>query len=147
MEVFAVGGREGCVVRRAAAGKQKSAYNYGSAFARAAEADTPAGRTVFVSGTAAIDAEGRTCFLDDPAGQIDMTIRNVQAVLADCGCSARDAVQAIAYSKTPAIAERFARDYASAVPWPWVSVVGDVCRDDLLFEVEVTAARPEEKQG
>ena len=37
-----------------------SAYEYGSAFARATVTMTPAGRTIFVSGTAAIDANGAT---------------------------------------------------------------------------------------
>ncbi|MGD0091737.1 MAG: hypothetical protein ABSE73_17620, partial [Planctomycetota bacterium] len=40
------------------AGNQRSAYDYGSAFSRAAMARTPGGETVFVSGTAAINAQG-----------------------------------------------------------------------------------------
>ena len=51
-----------------AAGNQNSAFRYGSAFSRAAKAATPAGETVYVSGTAAIDAEGRTQHIGDPAG-------------------------------------------------------------------------------
>jgi hypothetical protein len=70
-----------------------------------------------------------------------MTLDNVQAVLADSACGAGDVVQAMAYCKTPAIAAQFARDFQAALAWPWVVIVGDVCRDDLLFEVEVTAAR------
>jgi enamine deaminase RidA (YjgF/YER057c/UK114 family) len=128
-----------CIVRHAADGRQRSAFEYGSAFARSATADTPAGRTVFVSGTAAIDEQGRTCFVGDAAGQMGMTFRCVMAVLRDRGCTAADVVQAIAYCKTPAIAADFHRTWGAEVPWPWVTVVGDVCRNDLLFEVEVTA--------
>ena len=148
MELFAVSGPGGCILRRPAAGRQKSAFHYGSAFARAAEALTPAGRTVFVSGTAAIDEEGRTCFLDDAPGQIRMTLRNVQAVLSDMRCGPSDVVEAIAYCKTPAIAEQFAEELRQAASpakesaaWPWVVIVCDVCRDDLLFEIEATACQ------
>lgn len=139
LDIFAVRGQAGCVKRYPAAGKQRSAYEYGSAFARSAEAVTPGGRTVFVSGTAAIDAAGKTCFLDDADGQIRMTLDNVLAVLSNMGCGPDSVVQAMAYCKTPAVAESFAAKFQHTLAWPWVTVVGDVCRDDLLFEVEVTA--------
>lgn len=139
LEIFAVSGPEGSVKRYAAAGKQRCAYEYGSAFARAAEAHTPAGRTVFVSGTAAIDESGATCHVGDVDGQIRMTIDNVLAVLRDTNCSPRSAVQAIAYCKTVEVAQRFQQKWERELDWPWVTVIGDVCRDDLLFEAEVTA--------
>jgi enamine deaminase RidA (YjgF/YER057c/UK114 family) len=144
LEVFAVksanGARNGeCIVRHAADGQQRSAFEYGSAFARSATADSPAGRTVFVSGTAAIDEEGRTCFVGDARGQIRMTLQCVLAVLKHRGCAPAEVVQAIAYCKTPEIAREFHRNWECELAWPWVMVVGDVCRDDLLFEVEVTA--------
>jgi enamine deaminase RidA (YjgF/YER057c/UK114 family) len=144
LEVFAVRSTDaadpgGCIVRHAADGRQRSAFEYGSAFARSATADTPAGRTVFVSGTAAIDEQGKTCFVGDARGQMRMTLHCVLAVLRDRGCTGPDVVQAIAYCKTPQVAADFRRIWESEIPWPWVTVVGDVCRDDLLFEVEVTA--------
>jgi enamine deaminase RidA (YjgF/YER057c/UK114 family) len=139
LELFAVSGPEGSVKRYAAAGKQRSAYEYGSAFARAAEAHTPAGRTVFVSGTAAIDDAGATCHVGDIDAQIRMTIDNVLAVLRDTNCSPRSAVQAIAYCKNVEVARRFEQQWAGELDWPWITVIGDVCRDDLLFEAEVTA--------
>ncbi len=139
MDLFAVVGPEGSVQRFHAAGKQRSAFEYGSAFARAATAQTPAGQTIFVSGTAAIDAAGATCFVNDIAGQIRMTINNVIAVLRDLGCGSKDVVQAIAYCATPKVAEAFHAGWANKVAWPWLTVHGDVCRDDLLFEVEATA--------
>jgi len=139
LELFAAAGPSAHITRYSASGKQRSAYEYGSAFARAAEMHTPAGRSVFVSGTAAIDASGATCFIDDPKGQIRMTIDNVIAVLRDTNCRPSDVVQAIAYCKTPQVMEIFAAGWKEEVPWPWLTVIGDVCRPDLLFEVEVTA--------
>ena len=51
-----------------AAGEQCSAFAYGSAFARAVVAPTPAGRALLVSGTAAIDPQGIR-FLDFMSGK------------------------------------------------------------------------------
>jgi enamine deaminase RidA (YjgF/YER057c/UK114 family) len=140
LEMFAVSGSAGgCVTRHSAAGKQRSAYEYGSAFARSSEAPTPAGRTVFVSGTAAIDEAGATCFVGDPKGQMRMTMECVLAVLRSARCAPADVVQAIAYCKTPEVAQGFRSTWQDEIQWPWLVVIGDVCRDDLLFEVEVTA--------
>lgn len=141
MEAIAARGPGADIVRLPAAGKQRSAYEYGSAFSRAAEMTTPGGRTVLISGTAAIDAQGHTCFLDDGPRQVGMTIQNVQAVLQQCRCGGPDVVEAIAYCKTPQVAREFAAHRARPAEWPWVVVVGDVCRGDLLFEVEVYACQ------
>ncbi len=139
MDFFAATGHEECIQRHQAAGKQRAAYEYGSAFARAANVVTPSGYTSFVSGTAAIDAAGNTCFLDDAEGQIRMTLENVVAVLADLQCAPDDVVAVIAYCKTPEVETVFRRLFMDTLPWPWVVVLADVCRDDLLFEVEATA--------
>lgn len=139
MDLLAVVGENSVVRRYHAAGKQRSALEYGSAFARAAEVKMPAGRTVFVSGTAAIDEAGATCHLGDAAGQVQMTLENVVAVLRQMDCGPRDVVQAIAYCATPEVKELFESCWASQLPWPWVTLIGDVCRADLLFEVEAAA--------
>ncbi len=130
-----------CVCKHPAAGNQQSAYEYGSSFARAATICTPAGRTVFVSGTAAIDARGATRHVGDVDGQIRMTIDCTNAVLDDLLCPRSDVVQAVAYCKTAEVEARFRRRQAEThmTDWPWLIVRGDICRDDLLFEAEVTA--------
>jgi enamine deaminase RidA (YjgF/YER057c/UK114 family) len=142
LELFAVDGPAGCIKRLAAAGKQRSAYEYGSAFARAAEAQTPAGRTVFVSGTAAIDESGATIHVGDIRAQIACTIENIIAVLRQTDATSDHVVQAIAYCKTPEVVAAFREKWAGGIDWPWVIVIGDVCREDLLFEAEVTACVP-----
>ena len=68
-----------------------------------------------------------------------MTVDNVLAVLRDTNCRASDVVQAIAYCKTQQVMDVFTAGWKQEVPWPWLTVIGDVCRPDLLFEVEVTA--------
>lgn len=121
-----------------AGGKQHSALEYGSAFSRASQAITPAGRTVFVSGTASINASGATINIGDAAGQINTTIDNVRAVLADMRCAERDIVQVTAYCKTIEVEQIF-NGLKSGLGWPLVTMICDICRPELLFEVEAAA--------
>ena len=121
-----------------AAGKQRSALAYGSAFSRACRAITPAGETVFVSGTASIDGSGATTNIGDAAAQINTSIENVRAVLRDMRCRDEDVVQVVGYCKTAEV-ERIFDGLKGNLPWPWVTAIGDICRPDLLFEIEATA--------
>ena len=119
-------------------GKQHCALNYGSAFSRASKATTPAEQTVFVSGTASIDADGATTNIGDAAGQINATIENVRAVLTEMQSSEKDLVQVIAYCKTTEVEEVF-NSIKGNLDWPWITVICDICRPDLLFEIEAAA--------
>ena len=121
-----------------ASGNQRSPYEYGSAFSRATRAITPAGQTVYVSGTASIDASGKTQHIGNAAAQIKQTIANVCAVFRCMDCTDADVVQAIAYSKTRPIESLFLAR-SGTLAWPCVSVIADICREELLFEIEVTA--------
>ena len=121
-----------------AIGKQQCALEYGSAFSRASRAITPAGQTVFVSGTASIDADGATTHIGDASGQISTTIGNVRAVLADMHCKDEDVVQVVAYCKTTEV-EKIFNASKGALDWPWLTAICDICRPDLLFEIEATA--------
>ena len=136
-DVFGLVGPEGAIDYLLKGGNQNPASDYGSAFSRAAATATPGGRTVYVSGTAAIDANGITEDVGNASAQIDDTIRHVRAVFGDMGGSDADMVQTMAYCKTPEV-ERIFRDEWPDLPWPTVIIVGDVCRDDLLFEIEAT---------
>ena len=92
-------------------------------------------RTVFA---AAIDAAGRSTHVGDAVGQIQATFANVRAVLAEAGCAEADIVQAVAYCKTPEVEAAF-REGFGGIGWPFVVAVGDICRLELVFEIEVTA--------
>ncbi len=145
MDLVAVVGKDNGIGLHTACGRQRSAYNYGSAFSRAATAPTPAGTAVYVSGTAAINERGETVHLGDVEGQTVDTIENVRAVLEDLGCSDDDVVQAIVYCKTPDIEKRFLAR-ADKLAWPHFTAVADVCRDDLLIEIEALAVRPDDRR-
>jgi len=120
------------------AGKQHCAYEYGSAFSRATLASTPAAKTIFISGTAAIDINGATTNIGDPLGQIKETIENARAVLRDTNCTDKDVSQAIAYCKTIEV-QRIFNEFKKDLHWPVISVVCDICRPELLFEIEAAA--------
>jgi len=99
---------------------------------------TPAGGAVWVSGTASINADGVTTHIDDGPGQIGATVEAVRAVLAQMQAEEKDLVQVIAYCKTTDIEKDFEAT-RKALNWPWITVICDVCRPDLLFEIEATA--------
>ncbi len=138
LDVLAAWGEPELVRRHHAAGRQRSAHEYGSSFARAARVRTPGGATVLCSGTAAIDERGATCHAGDARAQVRMSMDNVLAVLAQLGCAPAEVVQATAYCATGAAAAALG-DQAAGLPWPLVVVPGDNCRRDLAFELEVTA--------
>jgi enamine deaminase RidA (YjgF/YER057c/UK114 family) len=138
MDMTAVLDPAGSIELLGAAGKQQCAFNYGSAFSRASRASSPAGKTVFVSGTASIDAQGNTTHIGDAKSQIATTIENVRAVLNDIHCSDRDVVQVVAYCKTAEVESIF-EQFKGQLDWPWITAIGDICRGNLLFEIEAAA--------
>jgi len=139
LDLIAVPGREEHIHFLEAAGEQQSAFAYGSAFSRAAVASTPGGTTVFISGTASIDPSGRTEHAGDIEAQIDATITHVRALLHQVGCGDRHILSALVYCKTPQVEKAYTAREPRPV-WPRLTLIGDVCRPDLLFEIELTAA-------
>jgi enamine deaminase RidA (YjgF/YER057c/UK114 family) len=146
MDALAVTGNHEPVEFLLAGGNQGSAFAYGSAFSRAATAVSPAGKTVFVSGTAAVSADGATTHVGDMRGQLKDTIENVRAVLRQAGAAENDIVQGTAYCKTREVEEAFRKDFAD-LNWPLTLVVAELCRADLYFEVEVTACPGARRAG
>jgi hypothetical protein len=54
-------------------------------------------------------------------------------------CIDEDVVQVIAYCKTTEVERTFNSSFRDTLPWPWITVICDICREDLLFEIEATA--------
>ena len=146
LELIAVSDGRETIASSESAREQCSAFSYGSAFSRAVVAPMPAGEALFVSGTAAIDADGASEHPENERGQIDATLQHIRSLISDVGWSENQIVSGIAYCKTPEIARVFAEEWDS-LAWPRVEVIGDVCRDELLFEMEVTAARVGPRRG
>jgi enamine deaminase RidA (YjgF/YER057c/UK114 family) len=138
MDLVAVIGPNKSIGYFDASGNQNSALKYGSAFSRACCVETPAGMTLFVSGTASISINGKTTNIGDAPKQIEESINNVRAVLSEMQCDDNDVVQATAYCKTAEIERLFCSKYGD-LAWPALTAIADICRDDLLFEIEATA--------
>jgi enamine deaminase RidA (YjgF/YER057c/UK114 family) len=138
LELIAISDGQNSIRSSHAAGEQCSAFAYGSAFARAVRAPMPAGRALLVSGTAAIDADGASEHPGDIHRQIAATLQHVRSLLEEATWSESQIVSAIAYCKTDQVARVFAEEWAT-LSWPRLELIADICRDELLFELEATA--------
>ncbi|OGV55258.1 MAG: hypothetical protein A2017_09530 [Lentisphaerae bacterium GWF2_44_16] len=122
---------------------QGSALNYKSSFSRAVEMSFPAYSRLFISGTASIDSDGNTAYLGDCARQIDLTMRVVEAILHSRKMDWHDLVRGIAYFKDFNDKHLF-DEYCEKheIPrFPLALAHADICRGDLLFELEADAVK------
>lgn len=122
---------------------QCPALAYGSAFNRAVEITLPDHRRLLISGTASIAPEGHTVHLDDVEAQVALTMEVVAAILESRGMSWSDVSRSIAYFKHAKDATVFENYRATEkIPsFPAIVVKEDICRDDLLFEIELDALK------
>ena len=122
---------------------QCPALKYGSSFSRAVELQMPDHCRLWISGTASIAPGGETVHLGDVPGQIALTMQVVAAILESRGMSWTDTSRAIAYVREATAAQQF-QQYRVAnglTDLPVVTTQNVICRDDLLFEIEVDAGR------
>jgi len=121
---------------------------YGSAFSRAVEMQAGETRRMLVSGTASIEPGGLTVYQGDAEAQIRHTLLVVDTLLKSRGYAWEDCDRAIAYFKRaddvsllPACLRAYGVSHL-----PVLAVNCDICRDDLLFELELDV-RVEGLQG
>ncbi len=120
---------------------QPSAYSYGSAFSRGICIEEKGLRQVFVSGTAAIDEAGRSLYPRNAAAQIERTLEVVEALIGEKGATFKDIRSATVYFKKAedlSVYEKLA-GRLGLTDLPAVFVVADICRDELLFEMDALA--------
>ena len=118
---------------------QCAALQYGSSFSRAVEIATPECRTLMVSGTASIEPGGATAHVDDVPKQIQLTMDVVEAILVSRGMGWKDATRAVMYLKNASYMGAW-QAWLKAhrlEKMPLVTIEADVCRDDLLVELEI----------
>lgn len=119
---------------------QEDAFRYGSAFSRGALICGPELSMIEVSGTAAIDEHGETVHSGNPRAQIECTLDKIASLLEPEGARLEDIASATVFVKHAediSIYHDVADERGLAIPA--VSVVADVCRDDLLFEMDGVA--------
>jgi len=122
---------------------QNPALDYKSSFSRAVELDYPTHRSLLISGTASIAPDGKTVHQDDPEKQIRLTMEVVKVLLESRGMGWNDLFRGIAYFKDMDFLPMYRRiaDELGIPRFPLAVSHADVCRDDLLFEIEVDAVR------
>lgn len=122
---------------------QNPALNYKSSFSRAVELVYPTHKSVLISGTASIDPAGKTVYQDNPEKQISLTLDVVKAILVSRGMGWGDLFRGIAYFKDMDYLPLYRAIAAElGIPrFPLAVSHADVCRHDLLFEIEVDAVQ------
>ena len=120
---------------------QGPAVAYKSALSRAVEIARAGRRELYISGTASIDPEGVTAHVGDAKAQIDLTMDVVAAILKSRQMDWGNATRAVAYFKyaedAPLLAGYLRRHGLEKMALTWMHA--DICRDDLLFELELDA--------
>jgi enamine deaminase RidA (YjgF/YER057c/UK114 family) len=127
--------------REIASPLQCPAPAYGSSFSRAMEISTNAGRRLFISGTASIAPGGKTLWIGDVHKQVDQTMLVVDEILRARGFTLANLSRATAYFRHAAGAVALEK-WLEAHPLTQMPVVPaqcDICRDNLLFELEAEA--------
>jgi enamine deaminase RidA (YjgF/YER057c/UK114 family) len=122
---------------------QCPAVDYKSSFSRAVEVVLSDHRRLYISGTASIDPDGATAYIGDVKKQISLTMKVVQAILQSRNMNWGDVSRAIAYFKDMNDSHLL-KEYCRTNDLPHMPIAvahGDICRDDLLFEIEVDAVQ------
>jgi enamine deaminase RidA (YjgF/YER057c/UK114 family) len=130
------------LIRRLINPSQAEAFHYYSAFSRGVLIEEPDISLIQVSGTAAIDEYGTSLFPCDIRSQIACTLEKIESLIDPEGASLKDICAATVFMKRPEYAEVF---HEVAASWglkelPHVCVVADICREELLFEMDAEVA-------
>lgn len=99
--------------------------------------------TLYLSGTAAVDREGRSVGEGDLERQVERMLENVRGLLDGGGAGLGDVVQATTYLKRSGDRRRY-RELVrptGLLDLPHAVVEAEVCRPELLCEIELVARR------
>jgi len=109
---------------------------------------------LFISGTASVDKNGKTAHRGDFLAQAKRTFKNLTALLQSEGASWHDVVKTTCYLKDMRNYDTFNKvrnqfyKQKRLNPLPVSSCVGvDLCRPDLLVEIELIAILKVKKNG
>lgn len=121
--------------------RQDQSFNYGSAFSRGMIFEIEGKKTLHISGTASINTAGASTHLGDAECQSLETLMSIAAILEAQGGSLHNITSATLFCKNQeawAAWQRVTR-LLQVPDFPKVCVLADVCRDDLLVEMESVA--------
>jgi enamine deaminase RidA (YjgF/YER057c/UK114 family) len=118
--------------------KQRSPLRYGSAFSRAVVIEESDSKLIQISGTASIDEQGKSVFIGDSEAQIRHTLKVISSLIKEEGATLQDFCETTVFFKHKrdiSVFEKIARELG--IPdIPSVNVTADICRDELLFELD-----------
>lgn len=121
--------------------RQDRAFKYGSAFSRGIALTMEGKQTLHISGTASIGPDGVTRYTDEVEAQIMETLLSIASLLEPAGAGLCDIVSSTLFCKSASyypVFRKMAR--LLGVPhFPVVPLVADVCRPELLVEIESVA--------
>lgn len=121
---------------------QPDPMSYGVSFSRAAVVCRDGLRRLYVSGLAAIGADGQSNHPGDVTAQLQATLDAAAALLAQAGFGWTDTVEGTLYIKRAGDHAFAARELDRRWPGaPIITVVATVCRPELLCEIELLAAK------
>jgi enamine deaminase RidA (YjgF/YER057c/UK114 family) len=140
---LAIKPRDGRVlIQTVASPLQCPATNYRSSFSRAVEVTLPGYRQLHISGTASIAPDGSSLYTDDIDAQLAKTMEVVAAILHSRDMEWSNTTRGIAYYKRAEDAATVRRHLqkCTAANLSIALAHADVCRPELLFELELDAA-------
>lgn len=130
------------VIKQIPSPLQNEPTAYGKLFSRAVIVEFSRTKLLFISGTASIDKTGTSVYAGDFKRQAEFTLEIISAILKQFQCGFSDVVQATIYLKRREDLNQCLNiiDHAGFPRNKSLFQVGvDVCRNDLLCEIEATA--------
>jgi enamine deaminase RidA (YjgF/YER057c/UK114 family) len=141
MDLYALLDTKGVDIDTMRAQTLNEAGEYGSFFSRGMKIGFPGEKVLYVSGTASIDEAGETVHQGDIRGQLERMLLNVEELLASEGATLEDVVQSVAFLKRAEDSPVFATlmEERGMRSLPNTVVEADICRSELLCEIEAVA--------
>lgn len=127
---------------------QCPAENYGSSFSRSVSYSDNEYKTLTVSGTASINSDGKTMHIDNMEKQIELTFKVVNAILESQNFKFSDIIRFYAYCSDKSYSKVFFDYIESSIPFNFAFICSEnkICRDGLLFEIELDAVKSLQKE-
>lgn len=127
-------------------------YSVPSSFSRGIRLELGEHFLFLISGTASVDARGRTAHIGDFDGQAWHTFNNIARLLNSADAAWKDVVKTTVFLKDMKYYERFNKirtkfyNDQNISPYPASTCVqATLCRDELLIEIEALAIRRKRK--
>lgn len=128
--------------------KQCEAYAYGPRFARASMVALDDVLLLSISGTSAIDRDGRSCYAEDVRKHIELALECAHDLLERSGLSWKEVASAYVYCKDERVLDELIAIHGEQrLDLPYIYNLCDICRPDLLFEIECIALAPHAGRG